>query len=173
MTLARRIRLLFFVPAVLWMLLIFFFSAMPDNVSKDQSDYVSLRLHRIITRTLSGESKEAMEEWEELEENMPLFSVRKVAHVIEYMVLCILLYIGLAGTRRARVLSFVCAVLYACSDEIHQLFVPGREGMLVDVTIDCGGALAGLAVILMTGGLILRLKQRLMDKLQERSGRDD
>lgn len=173
MTLARRIRLLFFVPSFLWMLLIFFFSAMPDDVSKDQSDYVSLRLQRIIARTLSGGSKEAMEEWEELEENAPLFSVRKVAHVIEYMVLCILLYIGLAGMGRARMLSFVCTVLYACTDEIHQMFVPGREGMLVDVAIDGGGALAGLAVILLTGGLILRHKQRLMDKLQERSSRDD
>lgn len=164
---------LFFVPAILWMLLIFFFSAMPERISEEQSDYVSLRLQRIIVRTLNGEGKEALEEWQELEEEVQFFPVRKAAHFFEYTVLCVLLYIALAGRRWARTLAFIGAVLYACSDEFHQLFVPGREGTVVDVTIDCGGALAGFVLILVAGGLILRFKRRLMDKMQERSSGDD
>lgn len=33
--------------------------------------------------------------------------------------------------------------LYATSDEIHQLFVPGRSGQFTDVLIDTGGVVAG------------------------------
>lgn len=31
-------------------------------------------------------------------------------------------------------------MLYACTDEYHQLFVPGRSGQLRDVMIDAVGA---------------------------------
>ena len=38
------------------------------------------------------------------------------------------------------ILTIVFVFLYACSDEIHQLFVLGREGAVRDVIIDtCGG----------------------------------
>jgi len=43
-------------------------------------------------------------------------------------------------------LAFTYCFLYACSDEIHQLFVPGRSGKFTDVLIDSAGAL--LAVLL-------------------------
>jgi VanZ family protein len=36
--------------------------------------------------------------------------------------------------------------LYACSDEFHQLFVPGRAGRFTDVLIDC--TVAGLITII-------------------------
>jgi VanZ family protein len=38
------------------------------------------------------------------------------------------------------IITIIFVFLYACSDEIHQLFVPGREGAIRDVIIDtCGG----------------------------------
>jgi len=37
--------------------------------------------------------------------------------------------------------------LYACSDEFHQTFVPGRAGQFKDVLIDTAGALIGLIVV--------------------------
>lgn len=42
-------------------------------------------------------------------------------------------------------LPWLIAALYAASDEIHQLFVPGRSGQLSDVILDSAGALAGVA----------------------------
>ena len=42
----------------------------------------------------------------------------------------------------------VSAVLYACSDEFHQLFVAGRAGRINDVLIDSAGAVLGLALFL-------------------------
>jgi VanZ family protein len=39
------------------------------------------------------------------------------------------------------------AVLYGMSDEWHQLYVPGRDGSLVDVLADFGGAALGGAFL--------------------------
>jgi len=38
------------------------------------------------------------------------------------------------------------SVLYACTDEIHQLFVPGRGAQMSDVLLDSAGA--GLGIVL-------------------------
>ena len=37
-------------------------------------------------------------------------------------------------------------VLYASTDEIHQLFVPGRSGMVRDVFIDSIGGIIGVGI---------------------------
>ena len=46
--------------------------------------------------------------------------------------------------KNAYILGFIWSVLYACSDEFHQLFVPGRSGQFIDVCIDSSGALFGI-----------------------------
>ena len=38
--------------------------------------------------------------------------------------------------------------LYAITDEIHQLFVPGRSGMIKDVFIDSLGIITGVIICL-------------------------
>ena len=40
--------------------------------------------------------------------------------------------------------AFVFCFLYACSDEVHQLFVPGRSGNIIDVGIDSIGSYFGI-----------------------------
>lgn len=42
--------------------------------------------------------------------------------------------------------AFAFSALYAASDEFHQLFVPGRAGLLSDVGIDSCGAAVGAAL---------------------------
>ena len=37
-------------------------------------------------------------------------------------------------------------ILYACTDEIHQLFIQGRAGQLKDVLIDTIGSLTGIYI---------------------------
>lgn len=43
-------------------------------------------------------------------------------------------------------LSFLLCTVYAVSDEIHQLYVPGRGARAADVLIDCSGTAAGLFI---------------------------
>ena len=47
------------------------------------------------------------------------------------------------------VLSWIIVCIYAITDEIHQLFIPGRAGRIVDVYIDSLGALIGMCCMLL------------------------
>jgi VanZ family protein len=71
--------------------------------------------------------------------------LKKGAHMAEYAVLYVLLWQALRA--RSLGLPWVLSMLYAISDEVHQTFVPGRNGWYVDVIIDSTGALlAALAL---------------------------
>lgn len=77
------------------------------------------------------------------------FLLRKLAHVVEYVVLTALLFralrLHMAREAHALLMAALVAVLYAFSDEWHQTFVPGREGSLRDVGVDALG-IAGMSV---------------------------
>ena len=64
------------------------------------------------------------------------FIVRKCAHMTEYAILTFLLYKTFVHKQNPLIKSFLFTVLYACSDEFHQLFIPGRAGQIRDVCID-------------------------------------
>ena len=42
------------------------------------------------------------------------------------------------------------SLLYACSDEMHQLLVPGRSGRMIDVGIDMAGVLIVLICMILS-----------------------
>jgi VanZ family protein len=68
---------------------------------------------------------------------------RKIIHFAEYALLAFLWWRPLStvtDSRRAALLAFLIASLYAVSDEYHQTFVEGRQGSLVDWAIDSAGA---------------------------------
>lgn len=66
--------------------------------------------------------------------------VKKGSHALAYAILAVLAYRATGSNRTA----LLIAVLYAISDETHQLFVPGRNGQPLDVLIDAVGAVLGL-----------------------------
>lgn len=55
---------------------------------------------------------------------------------------------AVGDARRTAPVAWALAVLYATTDELHQAFVPGRRAALSDVAIDGMGALLGLAALL-------------------------
>ena len=94
-------------------------------------------------------------------ENLPLseqnemilsfsFAARKTAHFLIYTLLGIfsfltfVTYKNLHLSFRMSISAIVC-ILYAVSDEIHQLFVVGRSGEVRDVLIDSIGSFVGIA----------------------------
>jgi len=112
---------------ILWMAVIFVFSAMPGTVSGSAMPFNQL-----------------------LE--------RKGAHIFEYLVLFLLAFnaFRLAYPRERSgfqtMLAVTFSLLYAFSDETHQLLVPGREGKLSDVGIDTIGIVIGMiAVVVLMG----------------------
>jgi VanZ family protein len=71
---------------------------------------------------------------------------KKSAHFTVYAVLAVLFRRALPPSRWIWALSWTFAVLYAASDEWHQLFVPDRHPQLTDVLIDLCGAATGLLI---------------------------
>jgi len=65
--------------------------------------------------------------------------VRKSAHFAEYGVLFWLLIRGPMAERPY--LAVMLCVVYALTDEGHQVFVPGRSASLYDAALDSSGAL--------------------------------
>ncbi|MEK7141801.1 MAG: VanZ family protein [Patescibacteria group bacterium] len=88
----------------------------------------------------------------------------KTLHVIEYSILFALFVRMLQNSYKFSkrsylyLTAFLLTVAYAASDEIHQLFVPSREGRLRDVIIDAIGA-GGVWIYL--GQLLPRAPKRL------------
>jgi VanZ family protein len=66
--------------------------------------------------------------------------LRKIAHAGEFAVLGALLQRALRDERAA----LATGVAYAISDEVHQIFVPGRVGSPLDVAIDSVGVAVGV-----------------------------
>ncbi|MCX5700653.1 MAG: VanZ family protein [Candidatus Omnitrophica bacterium] len=105
-------------PAFAWAGCIFFFSSIPDLKSNLEYDFV----------------------------------LRKIAHMLEYLILTFLLHRALKGS--FKISSFILFIypagasfLYAISDEIHQLFVPGRSCSVLDILIDTVGILGFYIII--------------------------
>jgi VanZ family protein len=68
--------------------------------------------------------------------------LRKLGHAAEFAVLGALLVRALGAAWPA----FAVGVAYAVSDELHQTFVPGRQGSPLDVAIDAVGVVAGVVL---------------------------
>ncbi|RHM59956.1 VanZ family protein [Coprobacillus sp. AF33-1AC] len=124
----KKYRYLIF--TILWMIFIFFMSQTPGQESSHQSSFfvdIIINFIPIKANTLS-------------------FIIRKCAHMSEYAILLFLIYQTIKNRYTLKI-SFFITFLYACSDEFHQLFIPGRAGQLRDVLIDCTGAFIMALVI--------------------------
>jgi VanZ family protein len=131
----------------LWMIIIFNLSAQPA----DQSDGLSKKVTKVIIETvdrisyLNTGGKPAIDLVEKFNH-----IVRKYAHGGVYLVLGLLVMNGFSrsGVRgfKAFAFSLLFSILYAVSDEIHQLFVAGRGALVRDVFIDSCGAFIGIGI---------------------------
>lgn len=122
---------------VLWMCFIFYMSSRSGSESQEQSDLV-LSILNFLGLQLNESIK-----------NIASFIVRKTAHVTEYMILYILIFRVVTlyfNTKKSKLIALLCMFLYASTDEIHQLFVPGRSGMVRDVFIDSIGGIIGVGI---------------------------
>jgi VanZ family protein len=70
----------------------------------------------------------------------------KSGHVLGYAVLGLTIVRAIAGglprriTPRIAALSILLTVAYGVTDEVHQMFVPGRSAEVLDVVADAAGA---------------------------------
>ena len=122
------------------MTMIFFFSSQNGEESQGVSDGLLARIKSFILLLPSITGKGAE------------YDISKYAHMFEYCMLGISsmlftreLLIKQPGTPAAPLAAWGFSFLYACSDELHQYFVPGRSARFTDVLVDSAGFTLGVA----------------------------
>lgn len=94
-------------------------------------------------------------------------TVRKAAHFTIFACLGLWLWFLTSRYRKSFILPLAVGIsaLYACTDELHQIFVSGRSGQIKDVLIDTAGAFAGA----LTALILFLIWQKLKNKVTKRS----
>ncbi len=138
---SKQLRLVLFLLSVLWMGVIFGFSARYATDSSQQSG----SLVNLITSFFGGKmSTLGMDTLEVI--------IRKAAHIVEFGILGALWYgyfhLSPRGRFKPTTAAFAVSVIYAVSDEVHQYFVPGRAARLYDVGFDTIGIVLGILIII-------------------------
>ncbi len=152
---------------VLWVLvlfmacLIFSFSSQPAK----KSDSVSKGITRKIVDALP-KTKNKTEQQKQKIVNKINHYVRKLAHFTAFFffglfLLCAMLltYSNKYSVIKIILMSAIIALLYAISDEIHQMFVPERGPQVKDVLIDFSGSALSFFVVMITKKIISMLKK--------------
>lgn len=90
------------------------------------------------------------------------FAVRKCAHFTAYGILGFLSWFALFDikTKLRYSIAVGFSFLYACSDEIHQYFVPGRSNEIRDILIDTAGAMLGALIAFGITKLFLNFRKQ-------------
>lgn len=138
---------------IFWMITIFHFS----NQQGTGSSSTSKKVTDIIINTLDIKKEKTEKEKEKMVKVIEPY-IRKIAHYTIYTVGGILIIncINLFIDKEKIIIlsSAMIGILYAASDEVHQLFVAGRSGKIADVVIDSIGILTGIAWFLLAKEII-------------------
>lgn len=94
--------------------------------------------------------------------------IRKVAHFSIYLLLGTLVMFCAQTFKGCKEYKFDASVMlcffYACTDEFHQLFVPGRSGEFTDVCLDTVGATFGILLVMIIVWIVEKIKNRNSNK---------
>lgn len=137
----KPIQYVFFIFAVSWMVVIFLFSSRNGVESTEDSHDAGFKLGSSFISGFDNWDEDAKLDFAAAID----YPIRKAAHAMEYALLMVF-FVG-ALTIKRKYFAFFCTVVYAASDEIHQLFVPGRSGRAFDVFVDAMGAASVLLLI--------------------------
>ena len=160
---------------VIFMGVIFCFSAQSADDSSEISELVGYKVCTVFVQDF-----EEMDEVQQLELVEAVdFPVRKCAHGLEYMILAVLCtgtwlswlskkeYFSGKRIYLIFLLGWMTGLLYAVSDEVHQIFVPGRACMIRDILIDAGGGAAGVIIFII---IYLSQKRRHQRSMSSSTG---
>ena len=140
----KKIKVISCVATVAVMAAIFFFSSQTATVSSNTSSGIANKVIEFILAVFGNGNSDL---------NLDIVHkiVRKSAHFSLYFILA--LSAGntayqLFGVENKRLFLYTLpfCLFYAISDEIHQIFVPGRTAMAMDIGIDFAGAVCGCII---------------------------
>ena len=114
---------------VLWMLVIFLLSNQTGSESTSLSDKVICSIFNDCNPEIYS------------------FIVRKLAHFILYFILGIFTIINFKINKENMIYALLICIIYAFTDEIHQMFINNRSGEVRDIIIDSLGSLSSIFLI--------------------------
>lgn len=160
---------------IIWLAVIFLYSAKPGNESSEMSHNVGKLFGRIFVIGFEDWDLQKQEDFAARVDH----PIRKTAHALEFGFLGFLSFMTLCYKKKNTnasetnqisdkngqstaaekisknqhkikwkhaLIAFAFTVFYACTDEFHQLFVEGRTGKITDVLIDSLGAIVFISV---------------------------
>ncbi len=141
----KYLKIINIVLLVICMISIFFFSSEDRKTSTIRSIDTTKRVVSVV----SSENKTESEVNSFAIKNF--VKVRKSAHFIEYLCLGILVINVIKDYKKINIslliVGIVFCVLYAVSDEVHQIYVPGRSCEIRDICIDSIGSIIGSVIL--------------------------
>lgn len=144
----KIIKWILWILVVIWMIVIFMLSNAPSTVSSKNSGNIIRGSFKATINVTNGvgitDYHPSKAELNKIVRklNEPL---RECMHGFEYFILAILLICALykSNVKKIYILTIIICVTYSLSDEIHQIFIPGRAFELIDLFIDLIGCLIG------------------------------
>lgn len=141
-------KILRIMPAVLWMGLIFWLSDRPAWESTRQSRGIAFKSITLLPGAAGLSDARQLSLTLYIE---PL--IRDTAHIAEYAVLFLTVFFAVGifsyeNKKKALISLFIC-FLFACTDEWHQGYVPGRSVQLTDIVFDTAGAAAAMVILVL------------------------
>lgn len=130
----RRIK---WICLIFWVSFIFFMSHQSGNVSSNTSFFFVKVILMYFPNNFLGKIE------------IMSFLIRKLAHILEYFILGILVLelVKEYPIKKSVLVSMLICICLSCIDEIHQIFIVGRNGTIVDVLIDTIGILTSILFI--------------------------
>ena len=168
-----KLKILAWTLTAAWMLVIFMLSAQPGT----QSGSLSMGITQVFVRIIGfifplNPEKIANPDWLNNLDGI----IRECAHGAAYFILALfaanaLKSCGLKGRSKLVLVTLAICAVYAVSDEIHQLFVPGRACELFDFEVDMLGAVCSLAISQSISFLVGRCKLKSLKRASFDSSR--
>ena len=153
------LRIILIILLVIVFINIFGFSSQDSEESGNLSRTITVSITKNIKEIQELKSDEKNEILDTIEK-----VIRKLAHFSEYTLVGILLMSLISTFNLKQINRFLISLgigfLYACSDEFHQLFVPGRTAKFTDVLIDTAGVCIGCFIIYLILLVIKRYKAK-------------
>lgn len=146
------------IAVLIWMGIVFSFS----NQQGENSSSTSKKVSQIIVNIINIQGNYTEPEKEEMVKQIEPV-IRKLAHYTIYaiggIVIANCVYQFCSKEKLLIGTSTIIGIVYAISDELHQLMVAGRSGNIKDVIIDSLGVITGIVFFLLTREIYKKIIQ--------------
>lgn len=158
------IRIILIILLLMTFSIIFGFSSQDGEESKG----LSRKITELITQNNEKIQSLSSQEKEEVLDRIEAV-IRKIAHFSIYTIIGILLMALMCMFNivdKTRVgITLVLGIIYAATDEFHQVFVQGRTALITDVVIDTMGVILGILLVLLIREIYRKIKEGKTGKI--------